>query len=244
MHDKHSNQQKDERKIAEKFLQTAEIKIQANSIQSLEPPFPDVLCTLVGGKTIAFELTETVDPNRVRKTKLSNNMRIEMCTYFENMSPSEQERLQKLFGNASLCFNFDDKTSKSSFGQLLPSIFKFLLNCPSDMNGNIKRKSLPNGVKGIRITRFAALNGPMFNTSNALYWADKALERIRDKFQKQYKCSCPIELLIHSRTRPLVPVVFWLSDVQKLVVNKLATSPFRRVWIFDYIKSEIVYVYP
>ena len=29
-----------------------------------------------------------------------------------------------------------------------------------------------------------------------------------------------------------------------LIETALATSSFRRVWIFDYIKSEIVYVYP
>lgn len=243
MHHGQPNQQDKERGIVKKFLHSAGIKIQPNGILSLRPPSPDVLCKLVEGNDIAFELTETVDPNRVRKIKLSNNMRIEMRTYFKNMASSEQKRLQKIFGNANLCFNFDDATSKSSFRQLLPSIFQFLLNCSSDMNGNIKRKLLPNGIKGILITR-SEFKGPMFNTSGALYWADKTVERIRDKFQKQYKCDCPIELLIHSWTHSLPPDTLWLYDVQELVTQEMTQSPFQRIWVFDYITSKIKYVYP
>lgn len=243
MHKKHSVQKAEEKEVIDKFLLEAGYKIQPQGIQFLNPPSPDILCKLVGGNNIAFELTETVDPNRVRKIKLSNNMRIEMRTYFNNMASSEQKRLQKIFGNANLCFNFDDATSKSSFRQLLPSIFQFLLNCSSDMNGNIKWKLLPNGVKGILITR-GEFKGPMFNTSGALYWADKTVERIRDKFQKQYKCDCPIELLIHSWTHSLPPDTLWLYDVQELVTQEMTQSPFQRIWVFDYITSKIKYVYP
>jgi len=243
MHKKHSVQKAEEKEVIDKFLLEAGYKIQPQGIQFLNPPSPDILCKLVGGNNIAFELTETVDPNRVRKIKLSNNMRIEMRTYFKNMASSEQKRLQKKFGNANLCFNFDDATSKSSFKQLLPSIFQFLLNCSSDMKGIIKRELLPDGVKGVRITR-NEFNGPIFNTSGALYWADKTIERIRKKFQKQYKCDCPIELLVHSKTHGLPPNTLWLLGVQKLITQGISQSPFQRVWVFDYPTSKIRYVYP
>lgn len=243
---KHSNRQKDDREITEKFLEAAGIKIQPNGIQSLEPPSPDVLCTLVGGETIAFELTETVDRNIARNIDLSHSVKIEMRNYmFDKMASSDKAKIEKIFGNADLYFKFNNGITKSKFMQLRPALFQTLLKCSSHTIGNIGKKSIPAGVKQIHIERGGYNGGPMFSASGlALYFTDKTGERIQKKFDMKYECNCPIELLIHSKTRPLIPVVFWLSDVQKLIVNGLEASPFRRIWIFDYIKSEIVYVYP
>ena len=243
MYKGHSNKQAKEREIVKKFLQATRIEIHSNGILSLKPPFPDVLCKLDGGSNIAFELTETVDPKKVHKVKLSNHIRTEMYTYFRDMPTSEQEKLQKVFGNVSLCFNFDDKINKSSFKQVLPKVFHFLLSCSSDMNGKVDRKLLPDHVKGVFITR-GQFKGPVFSTSNALYWSDRTVERIRIKFHKQYKCDCPIELLIHSWTHSLPPDTLWLHKVQEFVVKHLDISPFQRVWVFDYVESAIRYVYP
>ena len=242
MHKRYSIRKAEEKEIIEKFLLEAGYKIQPQGIQFLDPPSPDILCKLAGGDNIAFELTETVDPNRVRKIELSNYMRAEMYTYFENMKFLEQKKIKNIFGNADLCFNFDDAISKSSFRQLLPSIFQFLLNCSSNMNGNIKLL-LPNGIKRFRITR-GEFKGPIFNTSGELYWVDKTVERIKKKFQKQYKCDYPIELLVHSRTQGLLPDALWLPAVKKLVTQELVQSPFRKVWVFDYTTSQIRYMYP
>ena len=247
MPDKHlKRQKKDEREITQKFLKTAGIKIQPNGIQSMNDPSPDIFCTLAGGETIAFELTETVDPNVARNIDLSHSVKIEMRNYiFDNMSLPDKAKIERIFGNADLYLKFNNGISKSKFMQLRPALFQTLLRCSSHTTGNIGKKLLPAGVKQIHIVRGAFIGGPMFNASGlALYFTDKTVERIQKKFVKKYKCNSPIELLIHSKTRPLIPAIFWLSDVTKLVVNKLARSPFRRVWIFDYIKSEIVYVYP
>jgi hypothetical protein len=246
MNDKHSNQQNDEREIIEKFLQTAGIKIQPNGIQSLKPPFPDILCSLVGDKTIAFELTETVDPKIARTVNFKDSVMIEMRDYmFYNMASSDRSKLEKIFDNAVLYFKFNDGTSKSEFRQLLPALFQTLLMCSFDTKGNIGKKLLPAGVKQIRIGRGAYVGGPMFNASGlALYVADKTTKCISEKFSKRYKCDCPIELLVHSRIHSLPPNTLWLPDVQKLVVQQLSGSPFQRVWIFDYVGSTIRYVYP
>jgi len=245
MHDNHSNQQNDERGIVEKFLQTAEIEIQANSIQSREPPYPDVRCMLDGGKTIAFELTETVDPDVALNQDLSVNVKGEMRNYFDDiLSPSEKEKLRNIFDNGDLHFIFNDGTRKSRFRQLIPDIFHVLLRCPSDMKGDIERESLPTGVKRICIERVARFGGPWFNRPAAQCFSDTTKERINEKFNKQYECDCPIELLVHSRIRSLPPNTLWSHDVQEFVVQQLDSSPFQRVWVFDYVESEIRYVYP
>jgi len=242
MNDNQSNQQNDEREIVEKFLQKAGIKIQPNGIQLLEPPSPDVLCTLVGGETLAFELTETVDPNLARNLDLSVSV---MRNYFDNMASYDIEKLRKNFDNADLYFKFNDETSKSSFRQLLPSLFQVLLKCSSGMEGDIKKESLPDGVKQISIKRGAYIGGPMFNASGlALYVADQTIERISDKFSKQYKCDCPIELLVHNRVQSLPPDILWLPDVREFVAQRLSSSSFQKVWVFDYIESTIRYTYP
>lgn len=244
--DKHSNKQKYEREVVEKFLKTPGIKIQANNIQSLEPPYPDVLCTLVGGKTIAFELTRTVDPKLARNCDFSANVKGEMRDHFDRMTSSAIEKLRKIFDNADLYFKFNNGMSKSKFMQLRPALFHTLLNCSSDMKGDIKKELLPAGVMQIRIERVARTGGPWFNASGlaALYFSDKTIERINEKFNKRYECDCPIELLVHSRIHSLPPNTLWLPGVQEFVVQQLDSSRFQRVWIFDYVESTIRYVYP
>ncbi len=74
--------------------------------------------------------------------------------------------------------------------------------------------------------------------------ADPTIKRIEAKFSKRYECDCPIELLIHSKTRPLAPDQLWKDEVHDFVTRNMDESPFCRVSVFDWIDSSVRYTYP
>jgi hypothetical protein len=244
MSKKDSDQKDIDREIVGEFLRVAKIPIGPDAIRTAEPPFPDVLCALSDGTQIAFELTEAVDPDSVQNANFRVWERGEMYNYFKNMPSPERTKIAKILGDAHVNVHFQDATNTSRFRQLLPKLFEVLVNCSSDMEGDIQRDLLPAGVKRIVIDR-GQYTGPMFNAATVALNPEKSIiKRIRKKFSKQYECNCPIELLVHSTRHPLPPNQLWVDDIQGLVAHELEQSPFRRVWIFDYTDLTIRYVYP
>lgn len=239
-----SEQQEEEKEIVERFLGVASIPYQKDGVQCLNPPHPDVLCTLIDGSKLAFELTEVIDPRQARNVNFGIDVKQEMYEYFQSMNHQRPYQINNLFGNADLFFRFDDGTTMHRFRKLLPKLFEVLLNLTDDVVGDIDQSALPAGVKRITVAR-GSFVGPMFNASGlALYIANTTIDRIKDKFAREYECDCPTELLVHSRMHALQPDILWLGDVQELVTKELPKSPFRRVWIFDYVDCSIRYVYP
>ena len=52
-----------ERENFERFTKAAGLDVLPNSIESREPPEPDILCSIEGRGPVAFELVELVDPS-------------------------------------------------------------------------------------------------------------------------------------------------------------------------------------
>jgi hypothetical protein len=67
-----------EEEIVRELLRLAAIQVCSDSVCRAEPPLPDILCTLVHGTRVAFELTEAVDPQVVRSVKSSSAARAKM----------------------------------------------------------------------------------------------------------------------------------------------------------------------
>lgn len=241
----HDQQQAEEIRIIEAFLLVAQMPCQPDNIQSLNPPEPDILCTLEDGAQLAFELTEVIDPKQARNYNFSIDVRHAMYQYHIDMEPIKRAQMALLFSNAALSITFVKGTTFNKAVNLLPSLFDALLTCTSETEGNIDKDQIPKGIKRITVTRGEGLKGPFFNASGlALYIRNMMTERINQKFSKKYKCDCPMDLLVHGRLKPLPPDTLWLDEVRNLVLSNIHKSPFHRVWIFDYIQSNIRYVYP
>lgn len=215
------------------------------SFDSKDPPEPDILCELKNGNKLAFELVEAVDHNQARQHDLSISVKQEMRQYYESLSGSSKNNFNNLYGNADLFFKFGDDLTKNKILNNLPEIFTFLLSLDEKSEGNIKNTTpnFPNVCKKIRINRGCFI-GPMFNISNAMYIKDGVTEALSSKFNKAYSCSYPIELIIHSDTRPLLPSTLWIDEVKGYIKENLLNSPFRRVWVFGLHEMKIEYVFP
>lgn len=61
MDNRNGQQAKDEETIFNKFLKKCPYSIQSNSVKKREAPEPDILCNLLDGTPLCFELVECVD---------------------------------------------------------------------------------------------------------------------------------------------------------------------------------------
>ncbi len=232
-----------EEEIVRRLLRVVAIQIRPDNVCRAEPPFPDVRCTLADGSEVAFELTEAIDPQQVRSVKSSNAARARMYDYYGQMESSDWAKLKGALGDAHVSVHYAKDMTEARFKQLLPGLFDRFLGLVPKMVGELDRSSLPDGIMRIDVTR--GMNGPLFDPRGpALYIRETTVTQIEKKFSKQYECNCPIELVVHSRTKPLPPKPLWRDEVHKFVQREIGQSPFRKVWVFDYVQSVIEYVYP
>ncbi len=244
MPENHDQQQAEEKRIVEAFLHVAQMPCQSCNIFSLDPPQPDALCKLEDGTQLAFELTEVIDPNQARNYNFGLDIKDTMYPHYADMEPEIKTQLDALFGNAAIFVAFQKGASLNKATRLLPDVFAALLKCSSDSEGDLARELLPEGIERITVAR-GEMVGPLFNASGlALHIRNTITERINQKFAKKYECDFPVDLLVHSRLKSLQPEILWLDKVRKLVPPNIRGSSFQRVWIFDYVESNIPYVYP
>lgn len=233
------------RTVVQALLKARGISLHDDAIRDADEPSPDVLCTFADGTRAAFELTEAVDQQVAQNVKVSAVSKAQMYEHYQKLRPDRRTKLQGILGNACIFVRVENGTTDRRFEQAVPKVFDLLLGCSCDTEGSIEKAAIPTGVKEIRITRGRWSTGPFFDRGGLALWvSDPTIERIKDKFSKEYTCDCPIELLVHSRTCPLAPDDLWRNDVHDFVVQNLGASPFCRVSIFDWIDSTIRYTYP
>jgi len=243
--DTQSEQEKNELDVFKKFVKASGLQVVEDTIQKKEPPEPDIGCLLADGDTVGFELCEAVDPNLARSFDLSITVKTDMRRYFDSLPSNEKEQFKKIYGNANLFLKFSPDLTKSQILNSFPDIFLFLLSLDEKVKDDID-KTLPNfPVVCDRITIYrGCFIGPMFNRSNAMHISSGVFEALKSKFRKNYDCSYPVELVVHSDTRPLLPVQLWMKKTSKYIEDNLQNSPFRRVWVFDLHNRSIEYVFP
>jgi len=243
-----TKQKQEERKVFEKFASICPIGICLDSIQQPDPPKPDIFCKDKNGNVIEFELGEAVDQNFQRLMELSMQTSIGMRSYFKSLPPSiEKERFSKLYGDAGFIFSFREGTTKIQKQNAYPEIFSFLLSLSPGYKGDVEdsAQGFPKICKKrITIVRDVP-NGPLFDDEGVgAHIISGVLERIESKFRNSYETTGRLELLVHSFNIPLSLKIVWESKVQKYLEKNMNASQFKRVWIFDFHKPRIEYVYP
>ena len=231
--------------FSKKFVKASGLHVVHDTVQKKEPPEPDIGCSLADRDTVGFELCEAVDSDLARSVDLSISVKTDMRSYFDSFPSNEKEQFKKMYGNADIYFKFKSDLTKNQILGSFPDIFRFLLSLDEKVVDDID-KALPNfPVVCHRITIYrGCFIGPMFNRSNAMHISTGVVEVFESKFRKNYNCSYPVELIIHSDTQTLSPFQLWIEKARGYIKENLLNSPFRRVWIFDLHGMKIEYVFP
>ena len=237
-------QERDELQIFKRFVAAANIPIRVDSIRCCSPPAPDISCMTVGGTPVAFELTETIDEKLARNMSFSLEVKTALTSNFhDSLDRASRRKLCTTLHNADIHVRLDPNLTKPGISGVVLSIFERLMDCTADDDGGLDPTTLPGGVRGIRIWR-GGFRGPLFSVAGAQNVGDKTVQRVRNKFTKQYEYSGDIELLVHSWTRSLLPDEFWLDKLREYLQKEFGRSPFRQIWFFDYHNSSIRFRYP
>ena len=193
---------------------------------------------------MAFELVEIVDPVIAKSASDTCVHRREFEKTYNHLSGPESDKFKKSYRNALLCFSLHTKVSLRKRKLAITDAVKYLLNLPPSFQGEVALPScVRNAIKKIHIYRGEFI-GPIFDDTSAYSFCEPASERVKAKFENKYDQSAPIELLAYYTIQPRLPDSHWLPRLERTIQEGLPSSPFRRVWVFDFSRKEIMFVFP
>lgn len=213
-----------ERYVFSQFASNSMINISLDTVESKDPPAPDILCKDRTGNYLAFELVEIVDEQMVK----SIQQQIDLQKYYQNELRKHSHLVHcilRIIFRHDLGFSARRKASKE--------IATFLTQLPSNIAGDLV---IPTNLKPI--VGHMAINrngpvGPFVFIGNSDSMGDPLLERMQTKFKKGYDRSYPIELLAFYTVPSLLAFTGGIHMVEQFILGNLQNSPFRRVWMFD-----------
>jgi hypothetical protein len=193
---------------------------------------------------MAFEVTEIVDYGVARGNNDMINLERLLRKAYSSLPESDQDQLKPILENAQVVVSFKLSASLRSRVAVIPAIIIRLPQLTTTTETElILTSDLPVTIQWVRVLR-RNIGGPNFFVAAGSSFADPIVDRIREKFRRSYESSSPVELLAFYEQQGPSPPAFWQRELNDFVAGNLDASPFRRVWIYDVLQQEILFVYP
>jgi hypothetical protein len=230
------NKESREQLIFHSFVNVARLLVVPNSVRSVPPPAPDILCEIAGRGLVAFELVEIVTPAFNRE--MASGQKLEKS--FEAESQKHPD-LQHTFHDAHIYVGFFKTLPINQCLLAVPEIIALLVKQAKSTVGYIQvPDDLRKIVSVIEVHR-GIHNGPIFDVRDMTKHTEELFTQLNIKCQtKTYVTQHPLELLAHYTSQPASDDLSCHDQVQQA----LAGSQFNRIWIFDGWSKAIKYVYP
>jgi hypothetical protein len=229
-----------ERRIFQSFIEVAPLTVLPDSVRSVAPPAPDILCEIQGRGLVAFELVEIVTPEFIREK--NNGQKLEKT--FKTESQGHPEMKHK-FQDAIIHVGFFKTLPINQCLLVVPEVIALLVKQSKNIAGYIPvPNSLQKVVSVIEVHR-GIYNGPIFDLMDMTKHTEEIFKQITIKCKtKDYVTEHPLELLAHYTNQPASDGLNWKSECHDYMLRTLVDSKFERVWIFDSWSNTIKYVYP
>lgn len=229
-------QAESERALFKLFAETAELSIAPDSIESRNPPEPDIRCTLAETGPQYFELVEIIDSDLAKAVGIQLK--------FQNRLAGDALARQITGLSDALVFvSFCRSSTNAQKQHACDVLLNVLRELPSAFRGNIDPAAhvgLAGVVRRLRLTR-GDFVGPAFQIDGATFISDPIIERIQEKFARKYSADAPIDLLAYYQMHPTHRAEYELPGVDDYVRANLAGSPFSQVWVFDAENRTLLY---
>ena len=218
------------------FVEISGLDIDLDSVRKLEPPpqVPDIFCRTTSNEALAFELVELLDNNFAHGMSRHFEDKELLGRLHENLPSEKRKRFYALYHDADLQFGLDPKATHNILKQTLPLAFDELLNQPEHFQDEITTfndRKLREVLRFIRVNR--GVQGPLFDIESYIRIGDPTVDRLRDKFEKKYESSCPIELLAYIDGNLKFPDNVWKPKVVQFLEGCSSYGQFRKIWIVD-----------
>jgi len=237
----------EEREIAifRAFTKVCDISINPNSIEKKRPPEPDIQCEVMENGPLAFELVEIIDRDFAHIFGKQVDTKTQLSRCHSNLPDEKRIPFDKIYSNALIFLKFENRCTLRQREKLFPVIIDHLLTLNEKFEGDTFKNTTECGeeLRGIRISR-GHFSGPLFDSAAGGSIGDPTVSTIYSKFKKTYNSDHSVHLLAYIDLNPMVPEDMWLPSVAEFVKTSINQCQFEKVWIFDYQKNQIKFVYP
>lgn len=231
-----------EQRVFRSFAENGPLAIDLDSIESPSPPAPDILCRVERLGFVAFELVELVDEEYARGIVLMARTQ-RMLRDLPDRLPADLRSSLNEFGDPYIAFDFVGNLPLRAREQAAVDALRWLLNQESKRDHYAIEGDLRSRVEAIHVHRPWRW-GLKFEISSAGFVGDPTVARLESKFGKTYKSEHPVELLMYTEIDLIMPEDIWRPTVEPFVQERLATSPFRRVWLYKVGTRSVAYFHP
>lgn len=234
------DQAKVEREIFESFAKVAPFKILPGTIESRNPPEPDILCRIEGQGKVGFELTELIDQTHMARIGLMFKTKQHLNNYWQSeLDAADVALFLSKFSDALLHFDYSQTTSFNERKVASKKAFPKLLHLPDSCDGEFLNSDpeLTPVLQCVQVRRVGLVH-PIFDVGSYGSLGDPTSQAIKNKFSKNYKCDYPIELLAHINWGIMPHEDVWKNSAQN-AASQISNSPFRKVWVFDMTDKKI-----
>ena len=236
-------QMDDEFAVFHDFSGVCSLEIQAQSIESRSPPDPDIFCVM-DGQPVAFELVELVDSSVLETIKLQMDSKECLEDAYRSLSVDKREQFDLRYRRSVLSFCFSSDAGLTKRKKVISKVFDILIGLRHSLDEFVIKNDsdLMPILRSVKV-RGSSLASPLFHVDGFGYVTDPTFNALSGKMRKKYRVSVPLELLAYVCWDFLPHRDEVFAAAQKACLE-LSGSPFRRVWIFDCIRREIVFVSP
>lgn len=238
------DQAEHEREIFKEFAEVAPFTVLPGTIQSRNPPEPDILCQIEHHGEVGFELTELIDQDYMARLGLMFKTKQYLNNYWQKeLDTSGSDLFRNKYSDALLHFEYSQETALKERKDTAKKVFQKLLKLPNDSEGQFMKSDpeLSPIIKWVQISRIGSVE-PIIDVSSYGWLGDPTAIAISKKFKKNYMCDYPIELLAHINWGIMPHKEVW-KDSAKRTASNISGSPFRKLWVFDNTDKSIKYSY-
>jgi hypothetical protein len=218
------------------FAKSTGLPMVPGSIESRQPPEPDIRCILSDSGPTCFELVEIVDSDLAKAVGVQLKFQKRLET---DAAASQIEGL----GDALVFVSFSASSTNAQKQQACGALLTVIGQLPEGFRGDIDpaaHADLTGIVRKLRVTR-GEFVGPAFQVDGGAFISDPIIARIQEKFAKKYTTDAPIDLLAYYQLHPTQRAEFELPGVREYVLANLPGSHFSRVWVFDAHNRSVLY---
>ena len=221
-----------ELEVFQSFASVCDLCIVLDSIEKRYPPEPDIFCGLQGGGGLAFEMVRLIDRDRLAR-RIGDQEKLERHfeEYCKSLPEGLRDQLQARIGNARISVKMPPSASLSARRDAIPKIVHLLLAVDSAFEGNLNLPSDLAKIASVKIQR-GHRRRYLFDVEAAGHYDPIPLDAIGKKFDHTYESSAPMELLAYFDVLG-APPQSQLWSLYKLIEERLPSSCFSRVWVFD-----------
>lgn len=222
----------EERQIFELFAEYTHLPVIADSIQSLSPLAPDILCTMNDGRKVAFELGELSDESFRQASETLMQSRDLLRRGFRSLPPDYQRQLLQHYASAMISVHFSPEANLRRRAAVLPALYEWMVKYRPEEE--TVGSALPSSAKRVVEKLVISRPYPCFSIEPGLSMrvASPTMRIVDKKVKATYDTEYPIELLLHM-SLPVLPLVDWLQKHEQLLHTSLQGSVFRRAWVFS-----------